>query len=102
MDVLRSVRVRRPGPRGVPGPDAAGPALSWIGDERIAISGVPPARTVAGLAEQGVTHVVNCRPRAQVRWSGDLAAERAAFGPVSVDRGDVEIALCDEHLAGSR
>jgi protein-tyrosine phosphatase len=61
--------------------DAAGPALSWIGDERIAISAVPPVRTVAGLAEQGVTHVVNCRPRAQVRWWGDLAAERAAFGP---------------------
>jgi protein-tyrosine phosphatase len=80
VHVLRSVRVRRSGPRGVPGPDAAGPALSWIGDERIAISGVPPAQ-VAGLAEQGVTHVVNCRPRAQVRWSGDLAAERVAFGP---------------------
>jgi protein-tyrosine phosphatase len=81
MAVLRSVRIRRPGPRGVPGPGAAGPVLSWIGDERIAISGVPSARTVARLAEQGVTHVVNCRPRAQVRWSGDLAAERAAFGP---------------------
>lgn len=81
MDVLRSVRARRPRPHGVPGPDAAGPALSWIGDERIAISGVPSARTVAYLAEQGVTHVVNCRTRAQVRWSGDLAAERAAFGP---------------------
>jgi protein-tyrosine phosphatase len=39
---------------------------------------------VAQLAEQGVTHVVNCRPRAQVRWSGDLAAERAAFGPERV------------------
>src|ERR1700689_3372371 len=64
--------------------DAAGQALSWIGDERIAISAVPPVRTVAGLAEQGVTHVVNCRPRAQVRWSGDLAAERAAFGPERV------------------
>lgn len=25
--------------------------------------------------------MVNCRPRTQVRWSGDLAAERAAFGP---------------------
>src|SRR6202167_6871535 len=66
------------------GADAAGQALSWIGDERIAISAVPPVRTVAGLAEQGVTHVVNCRPRAQVRWSGDLAAERAAFGPERV------------------
>ena len=80
MDVLWSLRARGPRPRGKPGPDAASPALTWIGDERIAISGVPSARTVARLAEQGVTHVVNCRPRAQVRWSGDLAAERAAFG----------------------
>jgi len=79
MDVRRSVRVRRPRPRG-PGTGAAGALLSWIGDERIAISGVPSAQTVADLAEQGVTHVVNCRPRVQVRWSGDLAAERAAFG----------------------
>jgi protein-tyrosine phosphatase len=71
----------RPRPRGASGRAAAGPALSWIGDERIAISAVPPVRAMARLAEQGVTHVVNCRPRAQVRWSGDLAAERAAFGP---------------------
>jgi protein-tyrosine phosphatase len=81
MDVLRNVLARRPLPRGVSGPAAAGSALSWIGDERIAIGGVPPALTVARLAEQGVTHVVNCRARAEVRWSGDLAAERAAFGP---------------------
>ena len=81
MDVRRSVRAGRPRWRGMPEPGAAGPLLSWIGDERIAISGVPSARTVARLAEQGVTHVVNCRPRAQVPWSGDLAAERAAFGP---------------------
>jgi protein-tyrosine phosphatase len=81
MKVLRSVRAGRLRPREAPGPAAASPALSWIGDERIAISGVPSARAVAGLAEQGVTHVVNCRPRAQVRWRGDLAAERAAFGP---------------------
>ena len=65
MDVLRSVRVRRTSPRGLAGPAAADAALSWIGDERIAISGVPSARAVAGLAGQGVTHVVNCRPRAQ-------------------------------------
>jgi len=84
MGVLRSVRAGLPRPRGVPGPYAAGPALSWIGDERIAISGVPSALMVAGLARQGVTHVVNCRPRALVRWSGDLAAERAAFGPGQV------------------
>ena len=63
------------------GAGPGGPALSWIGDERIAVSGVPSARMVARLAEQGVTHVVNCRPHLQVRWWGDLAAERAAFGP---------------------
>ena len=82
MEVLRGVRWPRP--RGAPGPDAAGLSLSWIGDERIAISGVPPAWAVARLAEQGVTHVVNCRPRAQVRRWGDLAAEQAAFGPGQV------------------
>jgi protein-tyrosine phosphatase len=81
MDVLRSLQARRPRPRGTPGPGAADPLMSWIGDERIAISGVPPPRAVAGLAGQGVTHVVNCRPRALARWRGDLAAERAAFGP---------------------
>jgi protein-tyrosine phosphatase len=81
MDLLRGVRARRPRPRRVPGPDAAGTGLSWIGGERIAICGVPSPQAVADLAEQGVTHVVNCRPRAPVRWSGDLAAERAAFGP---------------------
>ena len=81
MDLLQGLRVRRPQPRRVPGPNAARPALSWIGSERIAISGVPSPQAVARLVEQGVTHVVNCRPRAPVRWSGDLAAERAAFGP---------------------
>ena len=84
MEVLRRVRTRWPRPRGAPEPDVTGPALSWIRDERIAISGVPPAWAVARLAEQGVTHVVNCRPRAQVRCYGDLAAEQAAFGPGQV------------------
>jgi hypothetical protein len=79
MDVLRSLRARRPCPRGTPGPGAVGPLMSWIGDVRIAISGAPPPRAVAGLPGQGVTHVVNCRARA--RWRGELAAERAAFGP---------------------
>jgi protein-tyrosine phosphatase len=81
MDLLRSLRAGRPRLRRVSGPGAAGAALSWVGEERIAISGVPSLQAVAYLAEQGVTHVVNCRPRAQVRWSGDLAAERAAFSP---------------------
>lgn len=80
VGVLRSVRAGQWRPREVPGPAAVGLTLSWIGDERIAVSGVPSAQMVARLAEQGVTHVVNCRPRAQVRWSGDLAAERAVFG----------------------
>jgi len=84
MGVLRYVSAGLPRPRGMPGPYDAGPGLSWIGDERIAISGVPSARIVAGLPGQGVTHVVNCRPRALVRWSGDLAAELAAFGPERV------------------
>jgi protein-tyrosine phosphatase len=53
--------------------------LSWIGGERIAISGLPSRRSVPGLIEQGVTHVVNCRARPQVKISGDLSAERAAF-----------------------
>jgi protein-tyrosine phosphatase len=80
MDVLRSLRARQPRQRAVPGLVAARSALTWIGEERIAIGGVPSVRTVARLAEQGVTHVVNCRPRAQVWWSGDLAAERSTFG----------------------
>ena len=53
--------------------------LSWVGGERIAISGMPPRRAVPRLAEQGVTHVVNCRARSQVKLSGDLTAEREAF-----------------------
>jgi hypothetical protein len=82
MNLLRGLRVRRP--RRVPGPGSASASLSWIGDERIAISGVPSPQAMAHQAEQGVTHVVNCRPRASVRRSRDLAAERAAFGPGQV------------------
>jgi len=55
-------------------------ALSWVGGERIAISGMPTRRAVPALAAEGVTHVVNCRARPQVKLSGDLTAERAAFG----------------------
>jgi protein-tyrosine phosphatase len=81
MDLVRGWRADGPRPRRVARFGPARAALSWIGDERIAISGVPPLPAMAHLAEQGVTHVVNCRPRVQVRWSGDLAAERAALGP---------------------
>ena len=89
MHVLRSVRtgglrLRGMGLRGMGLRPAAGPGarpvLNWVGDERVAISGVPSAVMLADLAEQGVTHVVNCRPRLDGWWTGDLAAEQAAFG----------------------
>ena len=50
MEILRSVCAGWPRPGGAPGPGATGPALSWIGDERIVISGVPSAWAVACLA----------------------------------------------------
>jgi protein-tyrosine phosphatase len=84
MATLRGLRARLPLPLGLAGSGAGGPVLSWIGNERIAISGVPPTGTVAGLADEGVTHVVNCRSWAQVRWRGDLAAELETFGPEQV------------------
>ena len=95
MDLLRGLPPWRLRP--TEGPGAVGAELSWIGDERIAISGVPSLQAVARLAEQGVTHVVNCRPRAQVRWSGDLAAERAAF-----DSGRVVHAPMQDHGRAQR
>ena len=66
------------------GPGAGMPSLSWIGQERIAIGSVPPPESVAGLASQGVTHVVNCRAHGQVWLRGDLAAEQAVFGVARV------------------
>ena len=68
MDVLGSTRARRPRPRGARARDRRSGA-DLDRDERIAISGVPSARTVACLAEQCVNHVVNCRPQAQARRS---------------------------------
>jgi hypothetical protein len=62
------------------GPGAGVQSLSWIGQERIAIGSVPPSGSVADLASQGVTHVVNCRTHGQVWLRGDLMAERAVFG----------------------
>lgn len=54
---------------------------SWIGDERIAVGGVPVGDGVWRLPEEGVTHVVNCRAPLQTRISQDLWAERRVLGP---------------------
>jgi protein-tyrosine phosphatase len=54
--------------------------LSWIGDERIAVGNLPTAADLVALPAQGITHVVNCRSRAQIWVSQDLAVERALFG----------------------
>lgn len=66
------------------GPSPATTQLSWIGQERVAVGNLPTATSLALLFGQGVTHVVNCRARAQIWISQDLAAERAVFGPARV------------------
>jgi len=63
------------------GPSRATTWLSWIGDERLAVGNLPTPQTLARLRGEGVTHVVNCRFRAQTWFSQDLAMERAVFTP---------------------
>ncbi|HEX6469485.1 MAG TPA: hypothetical protein VF069_10345 [Streptosporangiaceae bacterium] len=58
--------------------------LSWLGDERIAVGGLPTGVTLRKLPEQGITHVVNCRATPQTWVSQDLAVERALFGAARV------------------
>jgi protein-tyrosine phosphatase len=65
-------------------PDPRRPAFSWVGEERIAIGGLPTGATIGALPEAGVTHVVNCRATAQTVFSQDLAVERQIFGPCNV------------------
>ena len=65
------------------GPSPRTTVLSWIGEERIAVGNLPTAASLATLVGHGVTHVVNCRARAQTWFSQDLHVERALFG---VDR----------------
>jgi protein-tyrosine phosphatase len=66
-------RVYGPGTRTTP--------WTWIGDERIAIGSLPTPASLPQLAnEQGITHVVNCRALAQIRFSGDMDMQRAMFG----------------------
>lgn len=62
------------------GPRAGCAGHSWIGDERIAIGGVPVGEAVWRLPEDGITHVVNCRARLQGCISQDLWAERRVLG----------------------
>lgn len=66
------------------GPTPAAPSLSWIGRERLAVGSLPTAAFLRLLPEQGVTHVVNCRARAQTWLTRDLEAERAVFGAARV------------------
>jgi protein-tyrosine phosphatase len=61
-------------------------SLSWLGDERIAVGGVPTSLSVLELPELSVTHVVNCRSRLQTLLCGDLAVERTLFGRDRVAR----------------
>jgi protein-tyrosine phosphatase len=67
-----STRVYRPGPSLTP--------FTWIGDTRVAVGAMPLPETLQSLVDAGVTHVVNCRAKAQTIFSGDLAIERDTFG----------------------
>lgn len=62
------------------GPSHRTSCLSWIGDQRIAVGNLPTAVSLALLPGHGVTHVVNCRARAQTWISQDLFMERSLFG----------------------
>jgi protein-tyrosine phosphatase len=62
------------------GPTADVTALSWLGEERVAIGCLPTAQTLFQLPAHGVTHVVNCRSRAQTWFSQDLMLERELLG----------------------
>jgi protein-tyrosine phosphatase len=79
------------------GPRAGNAGLSWIGRERIAIGSVPTAESALELAGQGVTHIVNCRTRAQVLVSQDLAVERMIFGTECVRHAPMRDLGHDQH-----
>lgn len=66
------------------GPRRGCTGYSWLGEERIAIGGVPVGEAVWRLRDEGVTHVVNCRAGLQHRISQDLWAERVALGAQNV------------------
>ncbi len=63
------------------GPGTRTTPWTWVADERIAIGNLPTPASLPRLAnEEGITHVVNCRAKAQTTFSGDLYMERALFG----------------------
>ena len=62
------------------GPNPRNTSLSWIGDQRLAVSCLPTAATLPTLTDNGITHIVNCRSVAQTWISQDLAVERALLG----------------------
>ncbi len=66
------------------GPSRRTTWLTWLGGERVAVGNLPTAASVVRLPEEGVTHIVNCRATLQTWVSGDLAVERALFGPSRV------------------
>ena len=58
----------------------ATPQVSWIGEERIGVSGLPTPEAMRRLFDDGTTHVVNCCARVQTWLARDLASERRIFG----------------------
>lgn len=63
------------------GPGTKVSPWTWVGDERIAIGSLPTPDSLPVLADrEGITHVVNCRAKAQTAFSGDKDMERAIFG----------------------
>ena len=62
------------------GPRAANRGLSFLGDQRVAVSGVPTAASLEALLDAGITHAVNCRAPLQTAISQDVWALRAVLG----------------------
>lgn len=60
--------------------------MSWIGDERVAVGGLPTPAAMRQLRQEGVTHVVNCCARVQTWLARDLLTERHVFGRSRVVR----------------
>lgn len=67
-----------------PAPNAA--RMSWIGDERVAVGGLPTPAAMRQLRQEGVTHVVNCCARVQTWLARDILTERHVFGRSRVVR----------------